>query len=121
MCCWHDQDNSILSWLRRDRDGNFVVCVSNFTPVIRYDYRLGVPQTGAYEEILNTDADSYGATENTLRTVSAALGVLMGDSDAEGDSLTVIAFDDEEEALAIANDVPYGLTGYVWTSDVTRA
>jgi 5-carboxymethyl-2-hydroxymuconic-semialdehyde dehydrogenase len=38
-----------------------------------------------------------------------------------GPVLTAIPFADEQEALAIANDVKYGLTGYVWTSDVTRA
>ncbi len=38
-----------------------------------------------------------------------------------GPVLTAIPFADEAEALAIANDVPYGLTGYLWTSDVTRA
>ena len=38
-----------------------------------------------------------------------------------GPALTVIPFDSEEEALKMANDVIYGLTGYVWTSDVTRA
>jgi 5-carboxymethyl-2-hydroxymuconic-semialdehyde dehydrogenase len=38
-----------------------------------------------------------------------------------GPVLTVIPFDTEEDALAIANDTAYGLTGYVWTSDVTRA
>ncbi len=59
---WHDRDNSILSWLRRDREGNFVLCVTNFTPVIRYDYRLGVPEAGTYEEILNTNAEIYGGT-----------------------------------------------------------
>jgi len=35
--------------------------------------------------------------------------------------LTALSFKDEDEALALANAVPYGLTGYVWTSDVTRA
>jgi 5-carboxymethyl-2-hydroxymuconic-semialdehyde dehydrogenase len=35
--------------------------------------------------------------------------------------LTAIPFKDEVEALALANDVVYGLTGYLWTSDVTRA
>ena len=38
-----------------------------------------------------------------------------------GPVLTVIPFGDENEALAIANDVRYGLTGYVWTGDVGRA
>jgi 5-carboxymethyl-2-hydroxymuconic-semialdehyde dehydrogenase len=38
-----------------------------------------------------------------------------------GPVLTAIPFSTEEDALQIANDVPYGLTGYVWTNDLTRA
>jgi len=38
-----------------------------------------------------------------------------------GPVLTVIPFETEDEALEIANGVDYGLTGYVWTNDLTRA
>lgn len=38
-----------------------------------------------------------------------------------GPLLTSLRFKDEDEALAIANDVHYGLTGYIWTNDLTRA
>ncbi len=61
---WDDRDNSVFSWLRRARDGDFVVCVTNFTPVIRYDYRIGVPDGRCYKELLNTDAEQYGGSGN---------------------------------------------------------
>ena len=38
-----------------------------------------------------------------------------------GPVLTSIPFSTEDEALRLANDIPYGLTGYVWTNDLTRA
>jgi 1,4-alpha-glucan branching enzyme len=36
--------------------------VTNFTPVVRYDYRVGVPAAGSYRERLNTDAADYGGS-----------------------------------------------------------
>jgi len=36
--------------------------VANFTPVVRENYRVGVPQPGFYRELLNTDAAAYGGS-----------------------------------------------------------
>jgi len=56
-----DEDQSIISFLRRGREPEaFLAVVCNFTPVIRRDYRVGVPKGGVYEERLNTDAAMYG-------------------------------------------------------------
>ena len=38
-----------------------------------------------------------------------------------GPVLTAIGFDTEEEAISVANDVPYGLAAYIWTADVGRS
>jgi 1,4-alpha-glucan branching enzyme len=59
---WDDSDNSILSWFRRSRSGDYVVCISNFTPVVRRDYRVGVPDGCPFDEVLNTDASEYGGS-----------------------------------------------------------
>jgi 1,4-alpha-glucan branching enzyme len=57
-----DRDNSVLSFIRYAANGDTVVVVCNFTPVARYDYRIGVAQAGSYREIINTDATVYGGS-----------------------------------------------------------
>jgi 1,4-alpha-glucan branching enzyme len=37
-----------------------IAFVVNATPIVRYDYRLGVPTAGHYREIINTDGETYG-------------------------------------------------------------
>ena len=59
---WDDRDNSVLSWIRRDRSGGYAICISNFTPVTRYDYRIGVATRDPLKEIINTDAEKYGGS-----------------------------------------------------------
>ena len=58
----HDSQNSILAYLRQNSDGESIQVVCNFTPVVRHGYRLGVPEEGIYEEILNTDAAALGGS-----------------------------------------------------------
>ena len=57
-----DADNSIVSFVRKDDHGNMILCVFNFTPVVRNDYRLGAPARGAWKEIFNTDSELYGGS-----------------------------------------------------------
>jgi 1,4-alpha-glucan branching enzyme len=61
---WHDHDQSVLSFLRRGRDPDqLVVAVSNFTPVPRHFYRVGVPRAGFWRERLNSDSRLYGGSD----------------------------------------------------------
>ncbi|MFM1891851.1 MAG: 1,4-alpha-glucan branching protein GlgB, partial [Pseudomonadota bacterium] len=57
----HDADNSVLSFLRRG-DDDYLIVVLNLTPVPREGYRIGVPDGGAYREILNSDSSFYGGS-----------------------------------------------------------
>ena len=58
-----DSQRSIISFLRRGRDANNqLLFVCNFTPVVRQNYRIGVPCDGYWKEILNSDAALYGGS-----------------------------------------------------------
>jgi 1,4-alpha-glucan branching enzyme len=59
----NDADNSVVSFLRKDKHSDeFIVTVCNFLPHPRYDYWIGVPEHGHYEELLNSDAEIYGGS-----------------------------------------------------------
>ncbi|MEO8050150.1 MAG: 1,4-alpha-glucan branching protein GlgB [Acidobacteriota bacterium] len=58
-----DRQQSVISFLRRDISGDQVLlCVCNFTPVPRWNYRLGIPYGGYWKEVLNSDAALYGGS-----------------------------------------------------------
>ena len=58
----HDADQSVLSYLRRDRQGRAVICAFNFTPIPRDGYRIGCPAGGLWREIFNSDSEWYGGS-----------------------------------------------------------
>jgi len=57
-----DAEQSLLSYMRRDKNGGVVVVVMNLTPVPRQNYCLGVPEAGHYQELMNTDSAAYGGS-----------------------------------------------------------
>jgi 1,4-alpha-glucan branching enzyme len=63
---WIDPNNSddnVIAFMRIALTSKRkVVCICNFSPVVRTDYRIGVPASGYYREILNTDAVAYGGS-----------------------------------------------------------
>ena len=54
-----DAANSVFAFERRSSNGERIIVISNFTPVPRHNYRIGVNVAGTYEEILNTDSMYY--------------------------------------------------------------
>jgi 1,4-alpha-glucan branching enzyme len=54
-------EDNMLSFLRYDTAGRPLMCVSNFSPVVRHDYRIGCPE-GVWTQLLNTDETRYGGS-----------------------------------------------------------
>ena len=83
-----DAAHSVLSFVRRSLDGRtLMLVVCNFTPVVRHGWRVGVPRTGRWREVLNTDSAFYGGSN-----VGTPFG--MADSqpvghDGRGDSIVI--------------------------------
>jgi len=58
----NDAEQSVLTFVRRGQSGPLVAVAMNFTPVARHNYMVGVPRSGRWEEILNSDAPVYGGS-----------------------------------------------------------
>lgn len=62
---FHDWESSIISFLRMDKSRkNILMIVCNFTPVPRYNYRIGVSRGGYWKEVLNSDSEIYGGSNH---------------------------------------------------------
>jgi 1,4-alpha-glucan branching enzyme len=58
-----DELNSVLVFMRRAKArDDYVVVVCNFTPQVRREYRIGVPEGGPYAELINSDSGAYGGS-----------------------------------------------------------
>ena len=61
-----DDDNSILAFRRMEPRGDQLLCILNFTPVRRENYRLGVPAQGRYQCVFSSDDIAYGGTGSPI-------------------------------------------------------
>jgi 1,4-alpha-glucan branching enzyme len=58
-----DAENSVYAFIRYGGpDDPPILVISNFTPVVRQDYRIGLPRDGRWVERLNTDSAEYGGS-----------------------------------------------------------
>jgi len=57
-----DAQGNVIAFLRKDRDGDPIVMLFNFSGAPHSGYRVGLPFAGEWEELLNTDAEAYGGS-----------------------------------------------------------
>jgi 1,4-alpha-glucan branching enzyme len=72
-----DAQQSVLSFLRKGKDGSLMLCVFNFTPIPRDDYWIGVPQAGNWEIVFNSDYPGYGGCGYTQNSGAEAVAAFQ--------------------------------------------
>jgi 1,4-alpha-glucan branching enzyme len=73
---WIEVDNvseNVIAFRRiSPSTGNEIICVGNFSPVIREGHRLGLPRAGTYKQLLNTDHEKYcGGGFGVVKSIKA--------------------------------------------------
>jgi 1,4-alpha-glucan branching enzyme len=60
----NDAENNVVAFCRTNRDGSRVLaCVANLSPIPREGYRVGLPRSGRWREVVNTDSSLYGGSD----------------------------------------------------------
>ncbi len=74
-----DRDNSVIAFLRNNEKEEKIIAICNFTPVMRDNYKIGVPEADAYEIVFNTDAKRFGGSgERIKKTYNVKEGSMHG-------------------------------------------
>ncbi len=78
--CWgimDDSEQNIVAFFRFDSRGDELLCISNFAPVQREDYSIGVEKEGTYEEVFSSNELCFGGTgvknDGLLKTLQGAM------------------------------------------------
>ena len=82
----HNYEDSTLSYMRRGKDpGDYLIVCNNFTPVVRQNHRLGVPEAVWYQEIYNSDSTFYGGSN-----VGNGPGVMAEPQESHGRPASIV-------------------------------
>lgn len=63
-----DNYNNVVAFERKNKLGEKIVCIANFSPIKHEKYRIGL-DAGNYEEILNSNAEAFGGNGNVIKSV----------------------------------------------------
>ena len=78
-----DRDNSVYGYIRKGHDSfNDLIVLLNLTPVVRENYRLGVPAEGNWEVIFNSDSQEFYGTGLETRNVKSESVAWMNKSNS---------------------------------------
>jgi len=59
-----DNEQSVISFVRYNKDkSDKMLCICNFTPVVRNNYKIGVPEAGKWKILLNTDSSEFNGSD----------------------------------------------------------
>ncbi len=75
-----DDNNNIISFFRKDKNGNSILAVSNFSSVLQENYKIGVPNKGVYEEIFSSDSEEFGGKGTINGKLKTKVGKMHGNN-----------------------------------------
>ncbi|HCU08582.1 MAG TPA: 1,4-alpha-glucan branching enzyme, partial [Clostridiales bacterium] len=64
-----DQDSNVIVYIRRDRSGNELICVANFSAEERRAYRFGVANKGPYKTVFQSDLTEFGGQGSLITSI----------------------------------------------------
>ncbi len=67
----------MVAYLRRDKEGNEIITVCNFTGVTRKGYRIGVPKAGSYRPVFSSASPAYGGRDESTKASVRAKKIPM--------------------------------------------
>lgn len=113
-----DSKNSTYSWVRKDKDGNILVCSFNMSPDPKDGFKIPVPRRGAYQVVLNSDNSAWGGSDYDIFKDTRTTN-LHPDNHIYGDALYGWEVDDYVNNESISNSNKSEIGDIVYSRDIS--